>query len=262
MIRATVGIFSQGGVSFDADYQAVLDYATTQGYTLPSASQKALQNQLVVDLKDAGVWSKLDLFYVFATDGDSDFASINWKDPNNFEITEVNSPTFTTNEGFQGDGSSSYLDTNFIPSTDSTKSTSNTLSAGGYIINKATSSYDNIIGVDSGSNDILIATKFSTEQPFFRINNTASFRPSFTTTVGFYGVSRSSFDSTTAILPNGTIENSDRSSASGLPSDILTIQKWAGLYANSTVSCAFYGGNVSSELSDFKTSVDNYITSI
>ena len=123
MIRATIGIFSQGGVSFDADYQAVLDYATTQTYTLPSASQQALQNQLVVDLKDAGVWSKLDLLYVFATDGDSDFASINWKDPNNFEVTGVNSPTFTTNEGFESDGSSSYLDTNFNLLTDGTNYT-------------------------------------------------------------------------------------------------------------------------------------------
>ena len=119
MIRATIGIFSQGGVSFDADYQAVLDYATTQTYTLPSASQQALQNQLVIDLKDAGIWSKLDLLYVFATDGDSDFASINWKDPNNFEIDEFNSPTHTTNKGFEGNGTSAYLNTNWDLANDS-----------------------------------------------------------------------------------------------------------------------------------------------
>lgn len=102
----------------DADYKAILDYATTQGYTLPSAGQQALQNQLVVDLKDAGIWSKLDLLYVFATDGDRDFAAINWKNPNNHEIIEVNSPTFTTNKGFSGNGSSAYLNTNFNVSTD------------------------------------------------------------------------------------------------------------------------------------------------
>ena len=34
-----------GGSSYDADYQAILDYATTQSYTLPSDSQKLLQNQ-------------------------------------------------------------------------------------------------------------------------------------------------------------------------------------------------------------------------
>ena len=99
-------------VATNSEYQDVLDYADSQGYQRPSYAQCALQDALVGDLKDAGVWSNLDLFYVFATDGDSDFASINWKDPNNYEITEVNSPTFTTNQGFQSDGTS-YLNTSY-----------------------------------------------------------------------------------------------------------------------------------------------------
>jgi hypothetical protein len=98
----------------DPDYQAVLDYATLQGYTLPSAGQQALQNQLVVDLKSAGVWSKLDTFAVFATDGDSDFALIDWKRLSLY--TAFNSPTFTANQGYAGNGSSAYIDTGFQPS--------------------------------------------------------------------------------------------------------------------------------------------------
>jgi hypothetical protein len=57
-----------------------------------------LQNQLVVDLKDGGIWSKLDTFAVFATDGDSDFALIDWIRLSDY--TAFNSPTFTTNQGF------------------------------------------------------------------------------------------------------------------------------------------------------------------
>ena len=104
---------SSGGGAFDADYQAVLNYATTQGYTLPSSGQQALQNQLVVDLKTDGVWSKLDTFAVFATDGSSDFALIDWKRLSDY--IGVNSPTFTINQGFTGNGTSSYIDTNFQP---------------------------------------------------------------------------------------------------------------------------------------------------
>jgi hypothetical protein len=118
-INKTIFTSSGGGGGFDADYQAVLNYATTQGYTLPSSGQQILQNQLVVDLKDGAVWSDLDLFYVFATDGDEDFATINWKDVNNFEATKINSPNFTTNVGFNSDGTSSYLNTNYNVSTDS-----------------------------------------------------------------------------------------------------------------------------------------------
>ena len=88
--------------SMDADYRAILDYATSQGYTLPSESQRLLQEQLVIDLKDAGIWNKLDTFAVFATDGDSDFALIDWIRLTDYTV--VNSPTFVSNLGYLGDG--------------------------------------------------------------------------------------------------------------------------------------------------------------
>jgi len=85
------------------------------GYTLPSSAQQVKQNQLMLSLKAGGIWNKLDTFAVFATDGNSNFALIDWKRLSLY--TQVNSPTFTTNQGFQGNGTSSYISTNFIPST-------------------------------------------------------------------------------------------------------------------------------------------------
>ena len=98
-------------VATNSEYQDVLDYADSQGYQRPSYAQQALQDALVGDLKDAGIWSKLDTFAVFATDGDSDFALIDWIRLTQY--TAVNSPTFTVNDGFQGDGTSAYITTNF-----------------------------------------------------------------------------------------------------------------------------------------------------
>src|SRR5690606_670175 len=85
---------------FDEDYQEVLTYAASQGYTLPSPEQQVAQNNLVLALKDSGVWVLLDILYVFATDGDSDYATLNWKDPTSHQCAKVNSPTFTANSGF------------------------------------------------------------------------------------------------------------------------------------------------------------------
>jgi hypothetical protein len=116
--------------AFDVDYQAILDYATTQGYTLPSAGQQSKQNKLVIDLKAAGVWSKLDTFAVFATDGNSDFALIDWIRLSDY--TAVNSPTFTTNEGFKGNGTSSYIDLNYTTTTDWVNASQNNTSAFAY----------------------------------------------------------------------------------------------------------------------------------
>ena len=48
------GFFSGGGL--DSDYQAVLDQATTQGFTAPSDTQQNLQSNIIKTLKAYGVW--------------------------------------------------------------------------------------------------------------------------------------------------------------------------------------------------------------
>jgi hypothetical protein len=116
------------GESFDADYQAILDRATTLGYTLPSASVQAKQNTLLVSMKADGVWAKLDVFYVFAQDGGADFGTLNWKNPNANQSTLVNAPTFVSNGGLMGNGTSSYIDTNFNPLTQGVQYTQNNAS--------------------------------------------------------------------------------------------------------------------------------------
>ena len=101
--------------SIDDDYQAILTHATAGGFTLPSLAQRNLQNKLVYDLKQAGVWNSLDMFAVFATDGDRDFALIDWIPVS--DMVEYNSPNFTANLGFKGNSTDAYIDTLFVPST-------------------------------------------------------------------------------------------------------------------------------------------------
>jgi hypothetical protein len=137
MILSTHGIIASQLAAFDADYQAVLTYATTQGYTLPSVAQRTKQNKLVVDLKTGGVWSRLESFGVFATDGSQDFASIDWKRLSQY--TRVNTPGFTNNQGFIGDGISKYL--NFNYAWGSAISTSNA-SIGQYYFSGTISTFD------------------------------------------------------------------------------------------------------------------------
>lgn len=106
-------------------YAALLNVATSLGYSLPSTDQQAKQISFISALMDAGIWDSLDVLYVFATDGDSDFATLNWKNPSTFKCTKVNSPTFTANEGFNGNGTTSYLDTEWDPATNGVNFTQN-----------------------------------------------------------------------------------------------------------------------------------------
>jgi hypothetical protein len=117
---------------FTNEYKAILAEGTAQGYTLPSANQQAKQNILLNTLISSGVWAKLDVLFVLANDGGASFACINWKNPSGTKATLVSSPTFTTNQGFNSNGSSSYIDTNFNASTQGVNFTNNNASEFGY----------------------------------------------------------------------------------------------------------------------------------
>jgi hypothetical protein len=102
---------------FDADYRAVLDYATAQGFTLPSAAQQEKENDRVVQAKATGDWVSSFVWYNCATDGDVDFACINYKNPGTFPLLRINSPVFVPLEGFYGNGSTARVEIELNPST-------------------------------------------------------------------------------------------------------------------------------------------------
>lgn len=108
--------FLSGGFTPIAEYQAILDRATTLGYTKPSIVQQILDNALIITLKASGDWAKLDVFYWFATDGSRQFASLNWKNPSLYQMVEISSVTFTTSFGFQSGGAAAALNWTFAPS--------------------------------------------------------------------------------------------------------------------------------------------------
>ncbi len=111
-------------VVFEAEYQAVLTYATTQGYTKPSVANQNRQNLLVKDLKAAGIWAELDIFYNLLTDGDANFVRINWKAPGTSNAVKVGVPVFTPLAGVSGFSAANYFST-YNPSTFGGKRTIN-----------------------------------------------------------------------------------------------------------------------------------------
>lgn len=106
--------YYRGGQGYSAEYQAVLDKGTSLGASLPSSSRQSVENSaLQIILDEPGLWDKVVLFLNYQTDGDSAFATINWKDPDSFQATLVNSPAFTASQGFRSNGTTSYIDHNF-----------------------------------------------------------------------------------------------------------------------------------------------------
>lgn len=80
---------------------------------------------------------------------DAQAALLNWA-KNAHDSSTVNSPTFTAYRGYKSNGSTSYLNWNFAPVTQST-SAAGAFTAGGYVIEDVTRGNKSLIGCQSGA---------------------------------------------------------------------------------------------------------------
>lgn len=80
----------------------------------PSRPRQIVINRLITSLIRDGVWAKLDVLQVYAADAQAN-ALLNWVS-GSYNSTAYNSPTFTADRGFTGDGATAYLDTGYAAS--------------------------------------------------------------------------------------------------------------------------------------------------
>jgi len=110
-IMVALDLIQGGGVVYDPDATALFARMTVQ----PDATRKQLISDRFVAGKAKSFWAKLDAIWVHAAHT-SEAGRFNWLG-NVYNCTPFNSPAFTTDRGFMGDGSSSYLSTGFNPAT-------------------------------------------------------------------------------------------------------------------------------------------------
>jgi len=274
MRLAQIGILQTG---FHPYYKAILAKGFASGYSLPSTSQQVLQNNLVTSLVANNIWSNLDVLYIFGTNGDSDFATINWITPSSFQSTKVNSPTFNSNQGFSTNGSTSYLNTNWTPNTDAVKFQQNNASLGvwfhtggdgGAVARTA-------IGVNSSANTRQFLLSDSASGNIgSRLNQSGAATPVnfFTGTASFGNQKMYSVDRTSSAAGSQYVDGSSVSTftntSTGMPLvsvyllgrnndgslDLPGLSSWK-------LSVAFFG-NSSINQSSFYTSLNTYMTSI
>jgi len=107
-------ILSMGGVTYDADYQAYLDYLTTNSLAHPSTAKKTVENAFMIAVKSAFSQSTISAcpilqMLMFKTDAASGASLVNWHNPGTYTATAVNSPTFTSDLGWNSNGTTSYI---------------------------------------------------------------------------------------------------------------------------------------------------------
>jgi hypothetical protein len=242
---------------YDFNYNEVY----TSGYgTPPSLAVSKLQNKLLVDLKTAGVWAKLDSLFVFAGDGDENFAITDWK-----TISQGTnySTTYTTNQGITANSLiSAYFDTAFNPSTLGTNYTQNNASRYAYVksFGESPTALTIIDGVsNTHRNSIQIGS--SVEQ---RINQNAVdlINPfDYDTSAKMKSIHRTSATSVT--LFNDTTSTTEVAVSHTVSNSVQLIFNSHTLYSDGgTIGLYAMGGSMISENTNFVNAVNTYMNSI
>lgn len=259
----TIGIGVRIGNSiiadtFTAEYQAIISRAVDLGYTLPSASVQAKQNTLLAALKTSGVWNKLDVFYCFAQDGSKEFATLNWKSPSANQCTLVNSPTWASNQGFTGNGTSSYIDTNY-QATGAQNYKLNDASRYAYVRTLVANRV--IDGTDSSIANS-ITTFVSANQRINQSGSNLSGSFDFSTSgAGMKSIHRTS--STAVTCYNNTTASSGLTATStGLVTANQCILRSNTSYGSHQISMYAMGASMISENADFVSSFATYLNSL
>jgi hypothetical protein len=116
--KAVLNWWLSGSAGFQSGYQAIL----AAGETGPSPAQQIKQNQLYARFNSSGILALTDVWYVLRNDVAGGFWKLNWKTPGSFKCTEPGGAvTKTSDTGIQGNGTTTYADCNFTPSTQATQ---------------------------------------------------------------------------------------------------------------------------------------------
>ena len=186
--------------------------------TQPTVARKAIINTLVVELKRIGAWSLIDRLWLFASETQQ-AATISLVNPLSTAITEVNSPAWVADQGYTSDGLTSYLDTNFNPSTQALKYTLNDAYFGVY--NRTNVAENTNHGHFDATNATLMVDRSATDTATARINQTvvaSTISVANTDSRGLISVRRSS-SSDIAIFRNGSSLGTGTVTSNGIPNN-------------------------------------------
>lgn len=145
----------------EAETTAWVAAVVSNGGTV-SAGRQMEVNTLIAGLKTDGVWTKLDRLWLLAAENEPSALTDLVADS---LATATNSPTFTTDAGYAGDGTNSFIHTNYNPVTDGVN----------YIQDSAhISAWDTVAAFPSGGFALMGATD--------NVSKTTAIFPSFAAT--------------------------------------------------------------------------------
>lgn len=200
----------------------------------PTYTRKGLIDTLVGALKAAGVFGKFDGLWLLASH-DAQAARLNLVS-NSYNLTAVSTPTFTVDQGYKGDGASSYLKTGFVPSTAGGHYTLNSAHLAGW--NRDDTQDDGAVAgarANANANEGWVTIRNTANQSLARINQNSNIGTGASTNSSGLIVARRSDASNKAVFRNGAQIWAATAASGGVPN----YEVYIGALNNGGVASSF-----------------------
>ena len=232
--------------------------------TQPAPARAAAYDAMIRALLAAGVWSKLDALYLLAA-ADAATALTNLKQ-SSYGLTAVNSPAFTADRGYTGNGTTQYLNPGFTPSTAGGNLVQNSGSIFWWIRTRNAGSAGDAVGAYASSTDIFM--DLVNPGVGIRFNSTNSADLSGGSTAAQAGMWAASRESSTRVAGyyNGVEEvSSNAKKSSGLTANPMIVlgQKATTNLCKDEISAAGFGAGLNAtEHAAVYNAIHNYLQAV
>ena len=188
-----ITVVGRGGVVTDAEKEYLSVFETSMGSNL----------------------AELDRFWIHGLSNNV-AARTSFVNPTSTIITAVNNPTFIPNQGYQGNGSTSYLNTNYNPSTQGVKYTLNNASGFAYIGNNIVSQTVAFGSLGSGAVSAFLYPQYNSLTPLYAINDGGQDNTGTGNSLGLSSVLRIN-NTSSRLFKNGVLNGSATRSSVTIP---------------------------------------------
>lgn len=229
--------------------------------TPPTAARTALIDSLIRSLKTAGLWTKLDAFYILAAET-AQAAQRNWI-ADAYNLTPVSSPTFTTDRGYTGNASTAHLTTGLNPTTSGGKYTQNSATLGSWSRTDNNANYCDI-GADSG---VIGSIRPRVTNLLSASTNATASLPAIATSIGLSAWSRTGA-SVAEVYKNGASLLADTTTSLGLPNASFVLlargtTTTPDQFSGNEIAAAFIGQGLNdAEHASMFTAVNTYLVAV
>jgi len=208
--------------------------------TPPTPTTIICVNQFILQCKLDSNWNLLDRFWLFGQDIEAN-SLISIVNPTSTAATATAAPTFTAFRGYDFNGTTQYLKSNYIAS-NGVNYTLNSASHGLYCIENANAAFAWDIGAADASNASALSLRDGANTMYGKVNNASANLVSVASTdsTGFFSVVRTASNSL-ALYKNGASVATDTDASTAIP----TVEFYIGALNNNGVAAAFGGKKLS-----------------